>query len=166
MAKKAPAKPRAKRKPRPKKPVDAVIIDAIRQHIAEDPFDNAPPKSIAWRSWLGSGVNAVALIAVGTVAGVYAAGGIEVGPGPKNDAVATVFRTQETAFRDLSAERAKALRAGQIASESASVDWMSARFLPKAEAAWTPLLTAEKAAFGGERWTAEKEASVIERYAR
>ena len=43
---------------------------------------------------------------------------------------------------------------------------MSSRFLPKAEGAWTPLLTAEKAAFGGEQWTAEKEAKHIEEYAR
>jgi len=43
---------------------------------------------------------------------------------------------------------------------------MSSRFIPKAEAAWIVLLTEESKAFGGEQWTAEKEASHIERYAR
>jgi hypothetical protein len=43
---------------------------------------------------------------------------------------------------------------------------MSSRFIPKAEAAWVVLLTEEAKVFGGEQWTAEKEASHIERYAR
>jgi hypothetical protein len=67
MAKKAPAKPPAKRKPAAKKAPAAVVV---------------PLKPIAWRSWLVSGAKAAALIVCGAVAGVYAAGGIEVGPGP------------------------------------------------------------------------------------
>jgi hypothetical protein len=68
MAKKAPAKKApAKRKPAAKKAPAAVVV---------------PPKSIAWRSWLVSGAKAAAWIVCGAVAGVYAAGGIEVGPGP------------------------------------------------------------------------------------
>lgn len=69
MAKKAPAKKApAKRKPAAKKtPAIAVV---------------APSKPIAWRSWLVSGAKAAALIVCGAVAGIYAAGGIEVGPGP------------------------------------------------------------------------------------
>jgi hypothetical protein len=43
---------------------------------------------------------------------------------------------------------------------------MSSRFIPKAEAAWIVLLTEEAKAFGGEQWTAEKEAAWIERYVR
>ena len=161
MAKKAPAKPAAKRKPRAKKPVVPNPIgydaEALDRHI----------ESIAWRSWLVSGAKAVALIVCGAVAGVYAAGGIEVGPGPLTaDAVSAVFDTQESAFRSLSGERAKALRAGEIKSEADSAAWMSSRFIPKAEAAWIVLLTEEAKAFGGEQWTAEKEAAHIERYAR
>jgi hypothetical protein len=76
MAKKAPAKPPAKRKPAAKKPVEPKSIDydidALDRHF----------ESIAWRSWLVSGAKSVALIVCGAVAGVYAAGGIEVGPGP------------------------------------------------------------------------------------
>ena len=104
----------------------------------------------------------------GVAIGIWRAGGIPIGPdgGGRNDAVAQVFRTQESAFRRLSGERAKALRAGQIASEKASADWMAAKYLPESEAAWSTLLTAEKAAFGGEQWTAEKEAAHIEGYVR
>ena len=153
MAKKAPAKKApAKRKPAAKK-APAIAVE--------------PPKSIAWRSWLVGGAKAAALIVVGAVAGVYAAGGIEIGPGPvPADSVSAVFDSQESAFRSLSGERAKALRAGEIKSEAESAAWMSSRFIPKAEAAWIVLLTEEAKAFGGEQWTAEKEAAWIERYAR
>jgi len=157
MAKKAPAKPAAKRKPRPKNRVD----------IAGEKLTKELAKPIAWRSWLVSGAKAVALIVCGAVAGVYAAGGIEVGPGPvPADSVSAVFDTQESAFRSLSGERAKALQSGEIKSEAESAAWMSSRFIPKAEAAWIVLLTEEAKAFGGEQWTAEKEASHIERYSR
>ena len=67
MAKKPPAKPPAKRKPAAKKAPVAVVV---------------PSKPIAWRSWLVSGAMDAALIVAGAVAGVYAAGGIEIGPGP------------------------------------------------------------------------------------
>jgi len=153
MAKKAPAKKApAKRKPAAKKaPAIAVV----------------PPKSIAWRSWLVSGAKAAAWIVCGTVVGVWVSGGIEVGPGPvPADSVSVVFDTQESEFRSLSGERAKALRAGEIKSESESAAWMSSRFIPQAEAAWVVLLTEEAKAFGGEQWTAEKEAAHIERYSR
>jgi hypothetical protein len=152
MAKKAPAKPPAKRKPAAKKAPAIAIV---------------PSKSIAWRSWLVSGAKAAAWIVCGAVAGVYAAGGIEIGPGPvPADSVSAVFDTQQTTFRSLSGERAKALRSGEINSEAESVAWMSSRFIPKAEAAWVVLLTEEAKAFGGEQWTAEKEAAWIERYVR
>jgi hypothetical protein len=153
MAKKAPAKKApAKRKPAAKK-APAIAVE--------------PSKPIAWRSRLVSGAKAAALIVVGAVAGVYAAGGIEIGPGPvPADSVSAVFDTQESTFRSLSGERAKSLRAGEIKSEADSAAWMSSRFIPKAEAAWIVLLTEEAKAFGGEQWTAEKEADHIARYAR
>jgi len=158
MAKKAPAKKApAKRQPRAKNRVD----------IAGEKLTKELTKPIAWRSWLVSGAKSAALIVCGAVAGVYAAGGIEVGPGPvPADSVSAVFDTQEATFRSLSGDRAKALRAGEIKSEADSAAWMSSRFIPKAEAAWIVLLTKEAKAFGGEQWTAEKEASHIERYAR
>jgi hypothetical protein len=74
MAKKAPAKKApTKRKPRAKKPVVTVDFPAL---------DEAKAKSIAWRSWLVGGAKSVALIVCGAVAGVYAAGGLPIGPSP------------------------------------------------------------------------------------
>ena len=157
MAKKAPAKKAPAKRPAKKKPVQPAI-ELCEKDIV---------KSIAWRSWLVSGAKAVALIVCGAVAGIWSSGGIEVGPGPlPADSVSAVFDSQESAFRGLSGERAKALRAGEIKSEADSAAWMSSRFIPKAEAAWIVLLTEEAKAFGGEQWTAEKEASHIEGYAR
>jgi hypothetical protein len=109
----------------------------------------------------------LALIASGLIGGLLLLGVGKSLPGPSpSDAVSVVFDTQESAFRSLSGERARALRAGQIKSEADSSAWMSSRFIPKAEAAWIVLLTEEAKAFGGEQWTAEKEAAHIERYAR
>jgi hypothetical protein len=98
MAKKAPAKPPAKRKPRAKNRVD----------IAGEKLTKELTKSIAWRPWLVSGAKAVALIVAGAVAGVYAAGGIEVGPGPvvRNDVLQQSYDadriTQAAVLRELS----------------------------------------------------------------
>jgi len=94
MAKKAPTKPPAKRKPAAKK---APVVVAV-----------APSKSIAWRSWLVSGAKAVALIVCGAVAGVYAAGGIPIGPGPvvRDDVLQQSYDadriTQAAVLRELS----------------------------------------------------------------
>ena len=88
MAKKAPAKPAAKRKPRAKKPVVPNPIgydaEALDRHI----------ESIAWRSWLVSGAKAVALIAVGLGCGIWASGGIAVLPSPQptvNDCLTVAY---------------------------------------------------------------------------
>jgi hypothetical protein len=96
MAKKAPAKKApAKRKPAAKK---ATVIAIV------------PSKSIAWRPWLVSGAKAAALIVAGAVAGVYAAGGIEVGPGPviRNDVLQQSYDadriTQAAVLRDYAAK--------------------------------------------------------------
>jgi hypothetical protein len=109
----------------------------------------------------------LALIASGFIGGLLLLNGGKVAPRPSpSDAVSAVFDTQESEFRSLSGERAKALRAGEIKSEADSAAWMSSRFIPQAEAAWVVLLTEEAKAFGGEQWTAEKEAAWIERYVR
>ena len=166
MAKKAPAKPAAKRKPRAKKPVPAVVplSEDAKAKVLEALWNNTHP---AIPSWLLSGLKALMLIAVGIAAGIWSAGGIDVSPSPaKPDAVSAVFNTQESAFRRLSEERAKALRAGELTSEKASSDWMAAKYLPESDTAWATLLTAEATAFGAEQWTAEKEAATVGGYVR
>jgi len=94
MAKKAPVtpakKPPAKRKPRPKKPVPA-IEQAIREAEALrwtvppikpviDTTDYGTP--VAFPSWLAMGLKAAALLVLGSLGGWWAAGGIDVSPGP------------------------------------------------------------------------------------
>jgi hypothetical protein len=183
MAKRAPAKKApAKRKPRPKKPVPAdgielsefspetlkrmrEILDA--KETAVDTFDSA----VGWKilSALKHLIPCVLSLALGAAAGVYAAGGIQIGgdvrPGPA-DAVSEVFDTQEAAFRKLNGELAQKLIAGEIKSENEARKWMESNFLPQSDAAWIKLLESEKAQFGGDKWTAEKQAAVIGRYAR
>lgn len=95
MAKKATAKKApAKRKPAKKTPVQPAVV--------------APAESIAWRPWLRSGAKAVALIVCGAVAGIYAAGGIEVGPGPVGDVLQQSYLadrvTQVAVLRDLATQ--------------------------------------------------------------
>ena len=105
MAKKAPAKkPPAKRKPRAKKPVVPNPIgydaEALDRHL----------ESIKWRPWLVSGAKAAALIVCGMVAGIWSAGGIEVGPGPvvRNDVLQQSYDadrvTQAGVLRDYAAQ--------------------------------------------------------------
>ena len=72
MAKKAPAKPPAKRKPRAKKPVDVVPI--------VDTTDYGTP--IEFPAWLMSGLKAIALLVLGSLGGIWFAGGIDVSPSP------------------------------------------------------------------------------------
>jgi hypothetical protein len=193
MAKKNPATPAkkapAKRKPRPKKPVlaDGIelsefspetlkrmreILDAklnpekIKLH---DPTDYGEPVQSKILSALAYALPCLIALLLGVGIGVYAAGGIQIGgdvrPGPA-DAVSEVFDTQEAAFRKLNGELAQKLIAGEIKSENEARKWMESNFLPQSDAAWIKLLEAEKAEFGGDKWTAEKQAAVIGRYAR
>jgi hypothetical protein len=78
MAKKAPAKPPAKRKPRAKKPIDAVVPIV-------DTTDIGTP--IEFPAWLATSLKVISLIAIGSLGGIWVSGGIEVGPGPvvRND---------------------------------------------------------------------------------
>jgi len=107
MAKKASAKKApAKQKPAAKKPA----------------ADSVPSKPIAWRSWLVGGAKAVALIVAGAVAGVYAAGGIPIGPRPvvRNDVLQQSYEadrvTQASVLRDYAAQGFKNDDAGREAA--------------------------------------------------
>jgi hypothetical protein len=108
MAKKAPAKKApAKRQPAAKKAPAAVVV---------------PSKSIAWRSWLVGGAKAAALIVAGAVGGIYAAGGIPIGPGPviRNDVLQQSYDadriTQAAVLRDYAAQGFKNDDAGRAAA--------------------------------------------------
>jgi hypothetical protein len=148
MAKKAPAK----RKPAAKK-APAIAVE--------------PSKSIAWRSWLVSGAKAAALIVAGAVAGVYAAGGIEIGPSPSpSDAVSVAFDQYETLWRAIQLETAKKLEAGEFTTSQQVTQYRSLADGEALKKSRQPLVDAEFAAFGGEKWTAEKAAKQFRSYAR
>ena len=101
MAKKAPAKKAPAKRPAKKTPVQPAVVPIE----AEVTFE-----SIAWRSWLVSGAKAAALIVCGAVAGIWSAGGIEVGPGPvvRNDVLQQSYDadriTQAAVVRDYAAQ--------------------------------------------------------------
>ena len=136
----------AKKTPAKKTPVKSIDSSTLRRHLL-----------------FGSG--AVAGVVVYTVLIIWLCDGLSVGDSKQiNDDVAAVFNAQETLFRDMTAKRIQMLQSGALTSETASVKWMSDNYLPAAEQTWLPLLTAEKAAFGGEAWSAEDEATYIGRY--
>jgi hypothetical protein len=91
MAKKAPAKPAAKRKPRAKKPVEPAV-----KLYEKDVLKSSSP----WRRFMLVGI-AVAGLAVSFGGGVWSAGGINIGPKPP-------------AFSDSLAESHKNDRASQV----------------------------------------------------
>ena len=152
MAKKAPAKKApAKRKPAAKKAPAAVVV---------------PPKSIAWRPWLVGGAKAVALIVAGAVAGVYAAGGIPIGPSPSpSDAVSVAFDQYETLWRAIQHETAKKLEAGEFTTSQQVTQYRSLADGEALKKSRQPLVDAEFAAFGGDKWTADKAAKHFRSYA-
>ncbi len=84
MAKKAPAKPveaakkpPAKRKPRPKKPVDLSEADVVKP---VDPQGDSTASNIL--SAMSSVIPCLIALVIGAGAGVWAAGGIPIGPKP------------------------------------------------------------------------------------
>lgn len=87
-------------------------------------------------------------------------------PAPFNDIATKAFADTETAWRTLQGEKAVKLRAGELKSETESVAWFQTNYSEAFKAAWKPVLSAEYEEFGAEKWTAEKEAAVSERYVR
>ena len=127
MAKKAPAKKApAKRKPRAVKPIEVVPI--------VDTTDIGTP--IEFPAWLVNGLKAVALLVLGSLGGIYAAGGIEVGP-------------KDPAYNDSLAESHTSDRASQIrilreyASKTFGSDpdaqkWLNEQRIEARKADWIP----------------------------
>ena len=88
-----------------------------------------------------------------------------VNPDPitKPDLVSETFDRYEQAFREVQGLKAELLRSGSLTSEEASVKWFSSQEVP--QKSFEKLLDYEYEQFGGEQWTAEKEAEVAERWA-
>ena len=85
---------------------------------------------------------------------------------PGTDIATKAFDTYEAAWRKLSGERAGKLRAGEFANQKAGDAWFLRQNMTALEQAFTPMLNSHYEQFGGENWTADKEAAVWEGYAR
>ena len=108
---------------------------------------------------------AVAMVIGGVL--LLSSGGDDVSPKPvPADDVAQGFATYQSLWRDAQKELANRLESGQIVSEAAATEWFGVANQEARRQAFTPLLEAEAAVFGGEQWTPKAHADYIRRYAR
>jgi hypothetical protein len=127
-----------------------------------------PQKSpLNWKPWAKRIVASIGLLVLGAAGGVWSAGGIEIGPGPRPaDAVSTAWDQYETLWRAAQVRTAEKLESGEFKTSQQATAYRS---LADGEAIKTtrqPLLDAEFADHGGDKWTAEKQAKFLRGYAR
>ena len=84
-------------------------------------------------------------------------------PQPTDD-VGQAFREYERNWRSLQRDLANRLDRGEITTEEQAFEWFLAANTEARRIAFTPLLQAEQAEFGVEKWTAKKHANYIRRY--
>jgi hypothetical protein len=111
----------------------------------------------------------VALIASGLVGGILLLSGGKSGPGPSpspSDAVSLAFDQYETLWRAIQLETAKKLEVGEFTTSQQVTQYRSLADGEALKKSRQPLVDAEFAAFGGEKWTAEKAAKQFRSYAR
>jgi hypothetical protein len=94
---------------------------------------------------------------------IRAGGGQQEQTQPTDD-VAQAFREYERNWRSLQRDLANRLDRGEITTEEQAFEWFLAANTEARRIAFTPLLQAEQAEFGVEKWTAKKHAAYIRRY--
>jgi hypothetical protein len=92
------------------------------------------------------------------------AGGSQDQQQQPTDDVGQAFREYERTWRSLQRDLANRLERGEITSEEQAFEWFLAANTEARRLAFTPLLQAEQAEFGVEKWTAKKHANYIRRY--
>jgi hypothetical protein len=80
------------------------------------------------------------------------------------DDVGQAFREYEKNWRSLQRDLANRLDRGEITTEEQAAEWFGTANTEARRLAFTPLLKAEAAVFGGEKWTAKSHAAYIRRY--
>jgi hypothetical protein len=85
-------------------------------------------------------------------------------PDTPADDVAVAFRAYERAWRAAQGDLADRLERGEITSEAMAAEWFGAANLQARKDSFLPLLRAESIGFGGDGWTAQKQAAWIRRY--
>lgn len=93
-------------------------------------------------------------------------GGIdEPGPSP-SDAVSVAFDEYETLWRAAQIATADKLDSGEFTTSQQATNYRSLADGEAIKKTRQPLLDAEFAEFGGDKWTAEKQAKFLRRYAQ
>jgi len=132
-----------------------------------DPTDYGTP--VVFPAWLTGGIKAIVLLTIGVLAGIWIAGGIEIGgdvrPGPV-DAVSQAWDEYEKLWRAVQVRCAEKLESGEFTTSQQVTQYRSLADGEAIKASRTELLKAEFADHGGENWTAEKAAKYLRRYAR
>ena len=113
----------------------------------------------------------VALIASGLIGGLLLLGGGKSAPGPgpspsPSDAVSVAFDQYETLWRATQIEAAKKLETGEFTRSQQVTEYRSLADAEAIKKTRQPILDAEYADHGGEKWTAEKMAKYLRGYAR
>lgn len=110
----------------------------------------------------------LALIASGLIGGLLLLnsgnGGAKPSPLPSN-AVAAAFGQYETLWRAIQLETAKKLESGEFTTSQQVTSYRSLADGEALKKSRQPILDAEFAAFGGEKWTADKAAKHLRSYA-
>ena len=109
----------------------------------------------------------LALIASGVIGGILLLGGGKSSPGPSpaDDIVAQSFSQYETLWRAIQIETAKKLESGEFTTSQQVTAYRSLADGEALRKTRQPILDAEFAAFGGEKWTADKAAKQFRSYA-
>ena len=111
----------------------------------------------------------LALIASGLLGGLLLLGGGKSSPGPgpsPSDAVSVAFDQYETLWRAAQIEAAKKLESGEFTKSQQVTEYRSLADGEAIKKTRQPLVDAEFADHGGEKWTAEKMAKYLRGYAQ
>jgi hypothetical protein len=110
----------------------------------------------------------LALIAIGLIGGLLLLNGGKAAPGPSpspSDAVSVAFDQYETLWRATQLEAAKKLESGEFTRSQQVTEYRSLSDAEAIKKTRQPILDAEYADHGGEKWTAEKMAKYLRGYA-
>ena len=150
MAKKAAVKPPAKKAPAKRKPV-APVAETTRE--------------FPWRLVVRYAAFGGAMLLFGVMGGVWSAGGIPIGPSPAPaDAVSKSFDEYETLWRAVQVAAADKLDSGEFTQSQQVTEYRSRADGAAIKKTRQPLLDAEFAEFGGDKWTTEKASKLLRSY--
>ena len=150
MVRKTPATP-AKKVPAKRKP-------AKPKPVAVEPWRN-------WQRHLTIAAASLVMLGIGAAGGWWSAGGAVIGPG-RDDIVSKSFDEYETLWRAAQVAAADKLDSGEFTKSQQVTEYRSVADGAAIKQTRQPILDAEFAEFGGDKWTAEKASKVLRGYGR